>query len=178
MAKYHSVIRDAVGMGYKVTPCGQLYRPDGRKIPCKLYGNQKYPTGYIVSYSIPLHKFVAYYWYGEDAFKVGVQTRHINGDTLDLSLSNIKVGTSSENQLDKCKSVRVMAAKKARASQPHPNNRLLTSEQASEIRDYYKENKKGNKIGNGHRKYLSDKYGVCAGTIDKIVRGDYYVDET
>jgi hypothetical protein len=111
----------------------------GREISPKLYGKQRYPSINLSYGSFPLHKFVAYQLYGDIAFKKIV--RHLDGNVLNLSKSNIVLGTHSENNLDKPKHKRIAAAKKARASQKRSYNAKLSMEIAIQIRYGFKNQK-------------------------------------
>lgn len=113
-------IVEAVERGYYMTKDGQLFSKRGA-VKIALHGSQRYPTfttnwgGKV--YGLPIHKFAAYFFYGEKAFDKNYVVRHLNGDTCDLRKSNIVLGTHSENNLDKPPEIRKAAAIKARASQ-------------------------------------------------------------
>lgn len=174
--QYYQRMREAKDRGYCVTEDGTLFGPKGQ-IELKLYGKQRYPTfstnwgGKV--FGIPVHKFAAYCFYGEESFNAEC-IRHLNSDTLDCSKDNLVLGTHSENNLDKDKNIRSRAAKIARASQGKtPFNAKLTTEQVGEIREAYKE-VKGIKAPNGFTKKLCEKYGVSRTVICSIKRGKSY----
>lgn len=175
--EYHQRIRDAVNRGYYVTLCGKMFGPKGPLRVAKS-GKQRYPTfstnwgGRV--YGIPVHKFVAYYRFGEASFAKGAQVRHLDGDTLNIKFTNIKVGTGSENQHDKPKEVRVRAAKAARAAQGFtPKNAKLTDADVWHIRDAYAKID-GKKAPNGFTQALADKFGISKVTINKVVTMENY----
>lgn len=171
-------IIEAVDRGYHVSDNGVLFGVKG-KLSVKLFGEQRYPTfstnwdGYV--YGIPVHLFAAYFFFGSVAFEKGIVVRHLDSNTLNFSIDNLKLGTHSENQLDKPKSVRVNAAKIARASQgKRPLNAKLTDDQVAEIRRFYKA-LDGKKAPNGSVILLCEKYGVSRTVLCKIKNGEYYV---
>lgn len=139
MAKYHEYIREAVRIGYTFDFDNQIMNtPYGNKIKPRLFGTQRYPSFTLSGKrSFPFHKFVAYILYGEESFKEGINVRHLDGNVLNLSRSNILLGTSSENQLDKPRHVRKAAASKARLSQGRPTNTILNEDEVKDIRKWY-----------------------------------------
>lgn len=177
MTKTKQRIIEAFARGYNVTDCGKLIGPKG-EIQLKLSGKQRYPTfssnwgGYV--YGIPAHQFAAYCFYG-DAYIKGAQiVRHLNANTLDISKSNIQLGSYSENERDKPIIQRNYAAKSARAAQGFtPTNAKLTAAQVSEIREIYA-TRKGKKFGNGVVAKLVKKYGVSRTVLAHIHNRRYY----
>ncbi len=180
MAKYHNAIREMVKTGYKPDDEGNIYTPYGNTISGKLYGTQRYSSMSVPkalglnNISVPIHKFNAYYWFGEEAFLKCV--RHLNSDRLDNSRSNLLLGTHSENEQDKSKHVRVRVAKYARSCQPKiPYNSKLTMEQVEVIRKLYSPYL-GSKAPNGFTLNLAKYYGVSRTVIHKVVKGYSYND--
>jgi hypothetical protein len=88
------------------------------------------------SFSIKVHRLVAYQKYGEKLFKEGIQVRHLNNNKRDNSFSNISIGTASENALDKPKKTRRRASLIAGLSRSS-----LTEEDVKRIR-YLREEEK------------------------------------
>lgn len=177
MTKTQQRIIEAVARGYRVEG-NQLIGPKGPlKVSC--HGKQRYPTfstnwGGVV-YGVPVHQLAAYQFYGIAAFAKGVQVRHLDGDTLNFSKANILLGSSSQNQMDKCPVSRKQAAQKARAAQGvTPCNAKLSPTQVQEIKDTYAA-LKGKKAPNGFTKQLTEQYGVTRTVINKVVRGLHYV---
>jgi hypothetical protein len=89
---------------FRVTESGDFYGTKGKK-NLTLRKGQRYPSFAITIYpketvTVNVHKFAAYCFYGDKAFQKGMQVRHINGDVLDISKKNIKMGTPRENVLD------------------------------------------------------------------------------
>lgn len=169
-------IVEAYERGYGVTECGKLHSFKG-PLKVKRHGKQRYPTfstNWQGVFGVPVHLFAAYVFYGEKAFEEGIVVRHLDGDTENISKSNIVLGTHSENNLDKPKEVRIAAAKKARAAQGKtPKNAKLSLENVKEIREIYK-NRGGVKMPNGFTSSLADKFGVSKTIIHKVVKGEHY----
>ena len=170
-------ILEAVSRGYTVTESGEVLGPKG-VLSVKLYGRQRYPTvstnwdGRV--FGVPVHMLAAYCFYGEDSFTKGVVIRHLNGNTLDVSKSNITLGTHSENNLDKPEKSRRDAAKKARAAQgTAARNRKLDEGAVAAVLSFYA-NLNGSKAPAGSVKELGSKYGVSRTVITKIKNGEYY----
>lgn len=172
---------EAKERGYWVDDSGQMFGPKGA-LSIKCRGLQRYPTfssnwgGRV--FGIPVHIFVSYYRFGLDTFKEGLVVRHLNGDSTDLSLDNIVLGTHSQNNMDKPKEVRVNAAKCARASQGYtPLNAKLSEDQVREIRAYYK-GLSGKKAPSGSSVHMCDKYGVSKTVLSKVKNRKYYKNVT
>lgn len=183
MAKYHEYIRNAVDLGYSFDfENNLLITPKGSAVQPKLYGKQRYPSTTInlggKNVSFTLHKFVAFLLYREDAFKEGFQVRHLDGNTLNLSDTNIVLGTSSENQYDKKEEVRKSAARKARASQgKRPLGTKVTEEQAYDIIKVYLQLKgSGNRAPRGSIKSLCEKYNLGKSCVSSICCGRNFKD--
>lgn len=116
----HKRLKEAYERGYHVTEDGVLH--GFRKIlKIKLCGKQKYPTfstnwgGRV--YSLPIHYLAAYSFYGDAVFDPNLVVRHMDGNVLNISKENIKLGTHSENNMDKPAHVRSRSASIARRTQ-------------------------------------------------------------
>lgn len=116
--------------------------------------------------------------YGEASFAKGVNVRHLDGDTLNLSKDNIVLGTSQENQYDKPGSARRGAAKKARAAQGlRPLNSIVTESLAEAILCEYFENRgEGTKAPRGLVKGIAEKHGLNRNTVQSICNGVNFKD--
>lgn len=173
--KTQTRILEAVERGYSVVE-GKMYGPRG-VLSTKLTGLQRYPTfstNWSGVFGVPVHLFAAYQYYGVAAFHPEQVVRHLNGDTLDFSKTNLVLGTASENNLDKTAEVRQAVARKARASQPiSPGNSKLLPYQVVEIRCAYAQ-LTTKKAPNGFTKSLCATYGVSRTVIHKIITGKYY----
>jgi hypothetical protein len=172
-AAYHQYIREAVAQGcYFDFATNSFVSWTGRPRKTKKYGTQRYPSITLrLGITFPLHKFVAYLLYGEDAFKECIVVRHLDGDTLNLSKDNIVLGTYSENEMDKSKEARSRVGKIARAAQGRPNNAKLSEQDVVEIIEWYSwmRNKYPKKMPNGSVVAVAKWYGINRGTIDAII---------
>jgi hypothetical protein len=175
---HQEIIKFAFDKGYRFNfENNTLDSPFKAKHTPKIYGNQRYPSYTVaiekkIRKSFYIHKFVAYQLFGEKAFEKGIQVRHLDRNVLNLSKENITLGTSSENQLDKPKEVRVNAARKARMSQKNSMNQLLEKEQILDIIIKYEKAKQGSKkVYNGFFIELQKTYPIKIGALEMIARG-------
>lgn len=169
-------IVEAFKRGYSVTEDGTVLGPRG-ELKLQLYGKQKYPTfssnwgGRV--FGIPAHLFAAYVFYGDEAFS-GLVVRHLDGNTLNLSRENIKLGTYSQNEFDKDPEVRVRSAKLARAAQgPSSFAAKMDESGIQEVREFYME-LGGKKAPNGATSKLAAKFGVSKTVLLNIKNGVNY----
>lgn len=174
-------IIESVERGYLVTEDGQVLGPKG-KLSIGRYGKQRYPT-YTTNwegrvYGMPVHKLAAYCFYGEESFREGVVVRHLNADVLDLSKSNIALGSYSDNERDKPSHIRKRSAIAARKAQGYAaKNRKLTEEQAQTVREFYRE-LGGKKAPQGAVRELGERLGVSRTVLCKIKNEEYYASPT
>jgi hypothetical protein len=177
--EYLLAIKDALANGYRVdTERGLIIGLKGRPLTIACRGSQVYPSVPLVTpnmprrfYSVPAHKVIAYAIWGDAAFAVGVEVRHLKSDRCDIRGSNLALGTSSQNQLDKAPEVRRRAAVLARRAQgPVALNRKLTFAEAEEIRRLVAVG------GRGTRIQLARRFGVDSSTITRIVDRRIYVE--
>ncbi len=171
-------ILEAVERGYHIED-DVLFGPKGKlKIAC--CRSQRYPTfstnwgGRV--FGIPVHLFAAYMYYGKAAFTKGVVVRHINGNTTDFSKQNLRLGSHSDNNLDKSPAVRKAAAVAARAAQGYPpHNAKLSQTQVEQVRTFY-QLLGGKKASNGSVAQLGRELGVSKTVLTKIKNGEYYAN--
>lgn len=158
---------EAVRRGYGLVD-GVLYGPKG-PLAVKLRKGQRYPSFTLNSagttFSIAIHKFVAFLCYGDYAFEEGLQVRHRNGDVLDYSRANILMGSRSQNHMDKPQEVRRRCTR-ARL--------LLTDDQAREIRRRHAALSPGHHPG--FRKGLTNEFGIAPMAISKLLNNLTYKD--
>lgn len=171
--KTHDIIKESFKRGYRVTEDGKLLGLKGY-LNISLYGEAKYPTFSVTTnltqsgiYGIPVHQFAAYCFYGEETFNLNKVVRHLDGNVLNVSKTNIVLGTHSENNLDKPESVRIATAKKARAAQGYtPINAKLKEDARSEIIRLYH-------LGYSYS-HLAALFNVCKSTIANLINGHTY----
>lgn len=183
---HEATIRYAFDRGYRWDfHKSHLQTPNLTFVKPKLYGKQRYPCITINSnqgnkrlVSFNLHKFVAYQLYGDNVFKEGTEVRHLDGNVFNLASSNIVLGTSQENQLDKPEHKRKNAARLARKSQGvRPiTSKIPESLVPSILTDYF--NLKGNalKAPRGSVKSLAEKYGFSKVSIQAVCTGHSFND--
>lgn len=180
---YHQAIANALSNGYRVdTVHGIIYGLKGKPLRVANHGTQRYPTVTLAVrnmprrlYAVPAHKVVAFAIWGDAAFAPGAQVRHIRG-VLDISADALRLGTSSDNQLDKAPEIRKAAAVKARASQGRrPLNTVLTEDTVRYIRETCKIGPDGHALY-GEVKKLCTLLGLGKSTISMALRGKTWND--
>ena len=101
--------------GYTITPDGTVYSPKGNIVGT--YGKSKYKyfsfriDGKIIK--VYFHRFQAYIKFGDALYEDNILVRHLDGNCLNNSYSNIELGTNSDNMMDIPKEVRVNKASNA-----------------------------------------------------------------
>lgn len=93
-----------------------------------------YPQFAIVDKSkylrVSVHRFKAYFLFGDIIFREDYEVRHLNGIKTDWSNKNIAIGTKSDNRQDIPKEIRLKTAVNATS-----HMRKITEQQRKEIRD-------------------------------------------
>lgn len=87
--------------GYSVLKDGTILNHKQKKIKGSLDSH-----GYIFislnrKMKVGVHRLMAFQKYGYELFKEGIEVRHIDGNPLNNSFDNIKIGTKHDNQMDK-----------------------------------------------------------------------------
>lgn len=149
----------------------EIVRPSGLRKKPKIYGKQRYPSITTNYGSFPVHKLVAYQLYGVAIFEKNTVIRHLDGNVLNLNKDNIKLGTHSQNNLDKPKEKRINAAKKAREFQlkngiRKPQGSILSEKDVLKIRDQLKDNKISKKQFSRQK---AKEFNVSLSTIEAII---------
>jgi hypothetical protein len=151
--------------GYYVTDDGVLFSPSGRQLRIQWTG--KYPAFSVKlngkSRLTKIHQLAAYQRFGEAALSDGVEVRHLNGNRLDCSSTNIAIGSPHDNRMDMPAHVRQKSAAVAASKR-----RVFTPEQ---VRDLRVESAAGASRGT-----LAKKYGVAKSTVSLAARGIMYAD--
>ena len=181
------VIKAALeSQGYSVDKSrGIIYGKSGRPLTLTKTASIRYPMvslhvpgvveGRRPTYSIAAHKIMAYAIWGEEAFREGVQIRHL-GDVLDIREHKLELGSAIENMSDISPAVRSEAAKAARAAQPRrPTNAKLPTTTVRFIRQTVRRNSDGH-VMPGELDRLAKKFNVSKAIISGIVRGVTYVE--
>lgn len=111
--------------GIKINP---LLAPDRRKFTIRT----DELTGERSTTTIPAHRFVAYCKYGDKLFEEGIVVRHLDGNVLNDSWDNLRLGTQSQNMMDRPKEDRIAHAKRAASF-----IRKYTDEEEEKIYNFY-----------------------------------------
>ncbi len=158
MSKVTDAIRAAAAKGYSVTVEGEVLNRLGKKRKLQIKRRGPYLL-YVFnigwddgSFPIPVHRLAAFLKFGEPALVERVQTRHLDGDSLNNRPGNIDLGSGTDNAMDRLPADRQAHAQKAgRAASRH------TDETWAAVRADYA-------LGMGYKK-LRTKYGIPLGTL-------------
>lgn len=168
MSKARRIIETAYARGYRVTKNGVLVSSSGYK-PKLMIGSNGYLYHTISirkeknrSCKFHIHRYVAYCKYKEVIFDKGLQVRHLNGNLKDNSWDNIRIGTCSENMMDKSPEVRKQSALNAAKKL-----RKLTDAEVRDIRFF------SNSCTYSYQQ-LAERYKVSKSTIAYIVQRKTY----
>ncbi len=101
--KTSSSIRAAAERGYAVDQLGAVISPRGLtlKLMVRTHNAMRYLCFSVGNRKVKVHRFVAFLKFGARALRRGVHVRHLNGDNMDNSWDNIKLGNQSQNERDK-----------------------------------------------------------------------------
>ncbi len=133
-------IREAFRKGYRVSDLGKLYNPKGEVIKHNCFDKYLKFTVHGIegtrfkSVSVPVHRFAAYCFYGEELFHVGVVVRHLDDNKIDYSKRNIALGSPRDNINDIPYEIRKKRCDYARGFQGRPNNARFSDAEVREIR--------------------------------------------
>lgn len=171
-------IKKAIDHGYTVDiETGEIYGLRNQKLKAQIS-----TSGYlVVTLQTPgfhrnesvlgLHKLVTYLMYGDEAFKVGVEIRHLDSNKLNNNWRNLIPGTRSENIADIPKQYyKEISFKRTRHLIGKPNiNRKLTDQEVNYIRN------RSSRPIRGYIKALANLYKVSHSTISNIIHRRSYV---
>jgi hypothetical protein len=160
--------------GYRVTENGVFLNPKKEIMQIKVYNEKNYPTfkyrSKEIEGTIPIHKFAAYCFYGEDIFKEGLVVRHLISDKQNVSKSNIALGTHKDNTADIPNEIRERVMNLATEAR-----RGIRGWSASFSDDEVREIKR--RLKNGEfGTTIAKEYGVSKSTIYEIKYGRSYAD--
>lgn len=117
MKVWHKAALAAYFKGYRITDSGDLLGPSGRKITVKARKSDRgYPRFGVWledekrSVRIAVHKFAALCFYGLKAFSSPC-IRHGDDDRTNFARDNLKLGSYSDNMLDRCPDERSRSAR-------------------------------------------------------------------
>lgn len=157
-------------LGYRVTKEGEIVNPKGSTIKSFLNGKNAKP--YLVfsirdlskwkyAKKVKVHKLQAYQKFGKDAFKNKLEVRHLDGNSLNNSWDNIEIGTSSDNQMDIPKEIRIktaiIASRKMQDSSRSQDKRKLIYEDLKNNLPYTEIMEKHGVTSKGTLSYMKNK---------------------
>ena len=156
------IIHEAERKGYYVDKDGNVFSKRKQRSLGKT--KERYTFGIQFNnkqYTISVHKFVAYFKYGDATFEPGIETRHFNGNSLDNTWDNILIGTHSDNMLDMSEDKRIKLAIKRSIH----TRRFSDDEVQSILKD--------RQSGMCYR-LIAEKHNTCKGSIGYIINKAYY----
>lgn len=138
MGKMNLALIEAYNRGYRVLQDGSLVNPQGKIIKCNInfygYKATKIRSKSLGSINILVHRLAAYQKFGHKVFKTDC-VRHLDGNKLNNSISNIEIGTLSDNMMDIPKQERVI--KSSKSWRNRKGGLRYSDELVKEIRAYY-----------------------------------------
>lgn len=116
--KYEIIAKEK---GYTITSDGTVYSPKGNIVGTHGKNGYRYfsfrVNGKITK--VYFHRFQAYNKFGDAIYEDNIVVRHLDGNYLNNSESNIDLGTNSDNMMDIPKEVRIR--KSSNASKKYPD---------------------------------------------------------
>lgn len=104
----------AINKGYYCNKEGNIFSKRGKINPYVIKGYARFSVRYNSnSKYITYHRFIGYIKYGDAIFDKKLCIRHLDGNSLNNSWDNLKIGTHRENSMDKPKELRIKCAKYA-----------------------------------------------------------------
>lgn len=166
LSKTDQAILIAVEKGYQITDSGDVIGAQGKKLKLKINTQGYHSFSIKVDFashaiSIPVHRFQAFKKYGLVVFDKSILIRHLDGDQLNNSFDNVRIGNQSDNMLDVSAGTRTKKAIKAASSK-----RRFTDEQIAQIR---KDRDNGMTY-----KQLGKKYNVAKSTLSYLFNNAFY----
>jgi len=113
MNKKQEAIMLAYNKGYRVNQKGEVYSPSNKKLNPWIDDKGYYSFSIVLddaSVRIRVHRLLAYQLFGSKIFKDDIQVRHLDGDCLNNTESNLALGSASDNSFDRPKPERVASA--------------------------------------------------------------------
>lgn len=157
--KGYAAVQTAITVGYSISACG-IVSKNGKKIKCRKDRNG-YSIFTLNSRPILVHQLQAFTLFGSKVLEFSA-IRHLNGDKDNNSISNIALGSNSDNQLDIPKNVRLNSSKAASAKR-----RRFTEDELTNI--------KRDRLNGMSYKQLCTKYNTSKGTLSYMFnKSNYY----
>lgn len=128
-----NIVKYAYELGYRVSFCGFVVSPYNGLINGGIsdYG-YKYLSIRIngISNRVMIHRLQAYQLFKDKMFDKGIEVRHLDGNKLNNSVKNIRIGTHKENMNDIPKDERLRKSLHAAS--------FLRKHNKEEIKEFYK----------------------------------------
>lgn len=165
-------VRTAHRKGYRVTDDGRVVSRLGRELKLRLTGGKNGRTRYLVfnavddrGVRIPIlvHRLAGFQKFKGKSMVEGVVVRHKDTNPLNNSLSNILLGSQSQNLMDEPREDRVRRARHAASF-----TRKLSDIALRQLRN---DRAKGMTYAD-----LSTKYDISKSSISGIMNGTLYAD--
>lgn len=174
MSRARDIIRRAGTSGYHVCrETGIVFGKTGKPMSGAIAKNGYFYVTLIIEgltrpskgTAVAKHQMVAFAKYGEDAFKDGIEIRHLDGDRQNNHPCNLALGTRQDNILDMTPEAR----SKRNLGKPNRHQRKVAWPDVTRIRAIYDRG-----LVRGECKELADELGVCKSTISSIGRKSKY----
>ena len=121
-SKGYRITEEGVVNGIKKTNIGHLSKAGYCVVTIRVHGKSK---------NLRAHRLQAYQKYGDKIYEPGTVVRHLDGNPANNHVSNIGIGTHSQNMMDVPKSVRLAKAN-------HATSFVKKHDHAKVIKFYYK----------------------------------------
>ena len=156
----------AIEQGYRISPNGEVIGKKGKVLaPITDTRGYRYfnvrEKGQRKTLKVLIHRLQAHSIFGEAIFEEGVHVRHLDGDARNNAQSNLALGSSHDNIMDRTATDRQVHAVKAATVL-----RKLTDDQVRAAREA---RAKGARVID-----LAEEYGVVKGTMSMLLRGIMY----
>ena len=170
-SKQVSTLLTAVNKGYRVDDGGNVISPFSfkfRKLSISIGSKRGLPY-YRFNIGVAnceirpvlVHQLQAYQKFGDEVIKIGVYVRHLDGNSLNNSLSNIAIGSAFDNTMDIPEDVRLFSATTAATA-----IRKFTDVEMEEIRRLYEKVRS--------YKHVMEMYDISSkGTLNYILNNKY-----
>lgn len=131
----------AYNKGYRLNDDGDLISPKGKALVSKIkkfkkesnttihFQRYKVFSVYIPDYGHTTtfcHRLGAYQKFSKKIFDKGIVVRHLNGNSLDNSLTNLGIGSASDNRMDIPRDVRKRASLAASKSRRRFSDEIVS----------------------------------------------------
>lgn len=152
--------------GYHVDKHGNVYLHDKKlNLNISVHNYKRFSISYKNKrMPIYVHKFIAYFKFGDKIFEEGVVIRHLNSNSLDNTWDNIGIGNHSDNMMDIPKEIR-----QKKAINASYRNRRFDDEKVKEI---LKDRNNGMTY-----KMLCEKYDTSKSTLSYLFNNALYAKE-